>query len=106
MSGRIPWFERTFDFEYPWELYPEIIERVRGTPVRGIALVAGLPQQALAQRVGERWSIQENIAHLADLDEALFLPRIEEFERGEATLRAADVTNAMTNSAGHNLSAI
>lgn len=102
MKDRVPWFERTFSFDFPWELYPEQIERVRGTPARIAALIAGLPQRVLTQRVEGRWSIQENIAHLADLDEELFLPRIGEFERGAPTLLAADVTNAKTNSAGHN----
>jgi uncharacterized damage-inducible protein DinB len=102
MKGRVPWFERTFSFDFRWELYPEQIERLRGTPARAAALVAGVPQRVLTQRVEGRWSIQENIAHLADLDEELFLPRIGEFERGAATLLAADVTNAKTNSAGHN----
>jgi hypothetical protein len=102
MNGRIPWMQRTFRFDFPWELYPEQIERVRGTPARAAALVAGVPQTVLAQRVGDRWSIQENIGHLADLDEELFLHRIGEYEQGVATLRAADMTNARTNGAGHN----
>jgi hypothetical protein len=102
MKGRVPWFERTFSFDFSWELYSEQIERVRGTPARAAALVAGLPQQVLTRTVDGRWSIQENIAHLADLDEELFLPRIIEFERGASELLAADVTNAKTNSARHN----
>jgi hypothetical protein len=102
MSRQVPWFERTFIFDYPWELYPEQIERVRGTPARARALVAGLAQAKACQRVGDRWSIQENIAHLADLDEELFLPRIEEFVTGATVLKAADVTNAVTNGANHN----
>jgi hypothetical protein len=102
MSHRIPWMQRTFTFDFPWELYPEQIERVRGTPFRARALVDGIAQAKLAQRVGERWSIQENIAHLADLDEELFLPRIGEFEKGAPVLKASDVTNVLTNSANHN----
>jgi uncharacterized damage-inducible protein DinB len=106
MNGRIPWMQRTFRFDFPWELFPEQLERVRGTPVRAAALVAGLPQAVLAQRVGERWSIQENIGHLADLDEELFLHRIGEYEQGVTTLKAADMSNATTNNARHNERAI
>ena len=29
-----PWFERKFDFGFPVEKYPDIIERLRGTPAR------------------------------------------------------------------------
>ena len=94
--------QRTFAFDAQWETYPEQIERLRGTPAKIHSLIAGIAQPRLAQRVGDRWSIQENIAHLADLDEVLFMPRIREFERGASTMLAADVTNATTNNAGHN----
>lgn len=102
MGIRIPWTQRRFSFEYPWQIYPEMIERVRGTPARAESLIRNLPASLLTRRIGDRWSIQENIAHLADLDEALFQSRIEEYTRGVATLHAADMTNVITNNANHN----
>ena len=39
---RIKWTDRTFSFDFPAGIYPEMIERVRGTPARLEELLAGL----------------------------------------------------------------
>jgi hypothetical protein len=99
--GRIPWFERKFEFNFPAGLYPELIERLRGTPARVEDRVKGLPAAMLARRDGERWSVQENIGHLHDLEE-LFSARLDDFDRKLPTLRAADLSNQKTHNAQHN----
>jgi uncharacterized damage-inducible protein DinB len=99
--ARIPWFERKFDFNFPAELYPELIERLRGTPARVEDRVKNISPTILTRRDGERWSIQENVGHLYDL-ETLFSGRLDDFDRGVATLRAADLTNRKTHDADHN----
>ncbi|MGH9745702.1 MAG: DinB family protein [Candidatus Acidiferrales bacterium] len=99
--SRVIWFERKFDFSFPTELYPELIERLRGTPARIEERVKGAPQAALIRKDGDKWSIQENIGHLADLDE-LFAGRFDDFDRGLEKLRAADLTNQKTHEAQHN----
>src|ERR1700722_16791265 len=63
------WFEHKFDFGFPVELYPEIIERLRGTPARIEERLSDVPPALLTRRDGDKWSIQENIGHLLDLDE-------------------------------------
>jgi uncharacterized damage-inducible protein DinB len=99
--ARRQWFERKFDFSFPVELYPEIMERLRGTPARIEERVKDLPPALLTRREGDRWSIQENIGHLLDLDE-LFAGRFEDFGRGSEKLRAADLLNQKTHQAQHN----
>jgi hypothetical protein len=101
MADRIPWFERTFRFDFPAALYPELIERLRGTPARLEDRLRPLPPAVLTRRDADTWSIQENAGHLLDL-EALFLGRLDDFEAGAATLRAADLSNRRTHEAGHN----
>ncbi|HKD64328.1 MAG TPA: DinB family protein [Candidatus Acidoferrales bacterium] len=59
------WFERKFDFSFPVELYPEIIERLRGTPARLEERVENIEAGRLTARDGDKWSIQENIGHLS-----------------------------------------
>jgi uncharacterized damage-inducible protein DinB len=98
---RIKWFERKFDFNFPVDLYPELIERFRGTPVRLEDRVKGLPAVTLTRRDGESWSIQENIGHLLDLED-LVSARLDDYDRGLATLRAADLENKKTQQADHN----
>ena len=95
------WFERKFDFSFPVDLYPEIIERLRGTPARIEERVSNVPTALLTRRDGDKWSIQENIGHLLDLDE-LFAGRFEDYERGLERLRAADLLNQKTHQAQHN----
>src|ERR1700723_1288948 len=95
VMGRPLWFERKFDFGFPVELYPEIIERLRGTPARIEERLSDVPPALLTRRDGDKWSIQENIGHLLDLDE-LFAGRFEDYERGLEKLRAADLLNQKT----------
>jgi len=95
------WFERKFDFSFPVELYPEIIERLRGTPARIDERVRDVSPALLTRRDADKWSIQENIGHLLDLDE-LFAGRFEDYERGLERLRAADLLNQKTHQAQHN----
>ena len=98
---RTPWFERKFDFTFHVDLFPEIIERLRGTPARIEERIKGISPAVLTRRADEKWSIQENIGHLLDLDE-LFSARFGDFERNAETLRPADLLNRKTHEAHHN----
>ena len=45
------WFDRSFPLGFPIEAFPEILERVRGTPARLEARVAGVANGLRTQRV-------------------------------------------------------
>jgi uncharacterized damage-inducible protein DinB len=96
------WTDRTFRFDLPVELFPVVIERLRGTAPRIEDKVRGLPPEILTRRDGGAWSIQEHVGHLLDSDE-FHLGRLDDFEAGVEVLRAADVTNLKTWEAHHNL---
>lgn len=98
---RIKWTDRRFNFYFPAEIYPEIIERVRGTPARLEDLLAGLTPETLTAQVDGRWSMQENAGHLLDL-ESLVAQRIDEYLAGAEALHAADMSNRKTYEASHN----
>jgi hypothetical protein len=98
---RLKWTERKFNFNYPVELYPEIIERVRDAPARLDEYLNSASAEILTRRDDGRWSIQENAGHLFDLD-ALTLQRIEQYAAGEPVLHAADITNKKTSEANYN----
>jgi len=98
---QVPWSARTFEFNFPAQLYPEMIERVRGTPARVEDRISALTERILTRRDGVRWSIQENIGHLLDLEE-LFAGRVDDYDRELPKLRAADMTNRKTHEARHN----
>jgi DinB family protein len=101
MTKRIKWTDRHFDFTFPTGLYPEIIERLRGTPARLEDRIGSLPAVVLRRRDGERWSIQENAGHLLDL-ESLVMGRLDQYLAGAPELHAADMSNRKTYEASHN----
>ena len=101
MTERIKWTERQFDFNFPTGLYPEMIERLRGTPARLEDYLRVLPVDALTYRDEGRWSMQENAGHLLDL-ESLVKQRIDEYLAESKVLHAADMTNRKTYEASHN----
>ena len=98
---RIKWTDRRFNFDFPAGIYPEMIERIRGTPARLEDLLAGLSSEILTTQADGRWSMQENAGHLLDL-ESLVDQRIDEYVAGNATLHAADMSNRKTYEASHN----
>ncbi|HSL53970.1 MAG TPA: DinB family protein [Pyrinomonadaceae bacterium] len=98
---RIKWTDRRFNFDFPAGIYPEMIERIRGTPARLDDLLAGLTSETLTAQVDGRWSMQENAGHLLDL-ESLVSQRIDEYLAGNAALHAADMSNRKTYDASHN----
>jgi hypothetical protein len=105
MSEKLKWGQRTFQFTFPVEVYPEMIERLRGTPARLEDRVRAVEPQQLTQRDGDRWSIQENAGHLLDL-ESLVAQRLDEYRAGAETLHAADMSNRKTYAADHNQTSI
>jgi len=99
--ARQPWFERQFDFAIPLSRFPDIVERLRGAPLRLAERVANLDAGRLTRREADTWSIQETAGHLVDL-EPLWLQRVHQLLHGEAELAPADLTNRKTHEAAHN----
>lgn len=95
------WFDRKFTLDLPLWMFPNIVERLRGTPARVEELIRNLSNDTLTQRVQGAWSIQENVGHLLDL-EPLWFGRTMEFTEGVEVLRPADLSNRKTHEAHHN----
>ena len=74
---KMKWFDRKFVFDLPDSMYPNVVERLRGTPGRAEELVLGLDSSTLTERHGQSWSIQENVGHLLDL-EPLWSGRVDD----------------------------
>ena len=100
--SQIPvWFERKFDFSFPESLHPNLCVRLRGTPARIEEMVRSCPRELMVQRLEDKWSAQEQIGHLLDL-EPLWLARVDDYIAGAAELRPADLSNRKTHEARHN----
>lgn len=101
MPAKLPWIERRWTFSGPVERYPDILERLRGTPARMEEAVRGLSPDVLTRRqTPASWSIQENVGHMLDL-ESLPEGRLDDFLAGADVLRAADMSNRATHDANH-----
>src|SRR5262249_46943787 len=87
--------------DLPLGRFPNILERLRGTPARVEERTRALPRALLVARPGDGWSIQEQVGHLLDL-EALWLQRVEDFYAAVVDLTAADLANRKTHEANHN----
>lgn len=105
MMPRTVWFERKFTLDLPLSMYPNVLERVRGTPARLEDRLLRLPREVLVRRDGESWSMQEQAGHLLDLG-TLDLGRLDDYEAGLDTLRPADLGNRKTHEANHNADSI
>ncbi len=101
MKNEMKWFNRKFLFDYPVEMYPMVVERLRGTPARLEEKLKDLPEEMLIRKPEGKWSLKEQVGHLSDLEE-LWRGRLDDFLNGAGTLRAANITNTKTIYANHN----
>ena len=104
MIQRIKWTARTFDHELPVGLFAAVLERLRGTPLRAAVLLGEVAEPLRRTRVGDGWSAQEHVGHLADLHD-LDTVRLREYLEGAAVLSSADMSNRRTYEADHNRAA-
>lgn len=100
MQRRI-WFERAFPLGIAIEACPDIMERLRGTPLRLAERSSLAPPPMLTSRTGGAWSIQDHVGHLLDLED-LWAGRLDDFDQGLESLRPADLENRTTWEGGHN----
>jgi hypothetical protein len=95
------WIDKRFTFGYPVGAFPALVERLRGTPARIEWMLTQFPADLLTRRDGDAWSVQEHIGHLISLEE-LHDGRLDDYDAGLETLRAADMTNRKTYEADYN----
>jgi len=62
------WLQRSFDFALPASRFPSLLERLRGTPARLDERTRDVAAERLTRAHPGRWSAQENIGHLLDLE--------------------------------------
>ncbi|HCW08020.1 MAG TPA: DinB family protein [Cytophagales bacterium] len=95
------WFDRKFEFGSTQNIFPSIIERLRGTPARLEEKIRTVSDEFACVKLNGAWSIKENIGHLIDL-EPLWVGRLEDILSKKTELRVADLTNQKTDQANHN----
>jgi hypothetical protein len=96
---KLQWLERKFAFGAPIGMLPFFLERMDGTLPRIEKKIRGINDNILSHKLDGKWSIKENIGHLADLD-VVALKRVGEIVSGispisPATLQVTRDFNAM-----------
>lgn len=98
---QVAWFDRKFYFKETQNVFPGLIERLRGTPIRLEEKVKNTPKEELTKQIDQSWSFQENIGHLIEV-EPLWQERLQDIMNGEKELRQADLTNRRTYEGNYN----
>ena len=84
----LPWFERKLTFGLPKEMLPLYLERLAGTQVRLEHKVKGIDDRILSEKFENKWSVKQNIGHLAEVDE-INNRRIDEMLAGTPVMSPA-----------------
>ena len=84
----VRWTDRHFTFGLPPGMLPFYLERLEGTIFRLVAKVENVPEELLSSRLDGKWSVKENIGHLAEVDE-IALKRVDEMVQGISLLSPA-----------------
>jgi uncharacterized protein (TIGR03083 family) len=95
------WIDREFVFDLPLDMFPNVLERLRGTPARLEERLAPLTPDRLREKPGAGWSIQEIVGHLT-IVEGLWLGRLDDYAAGLDELTPADMSNRATDEADFN----
>src|SRR5262245_10292280 len=69
MIAKIAWKERKIEFNFPVVLFPVIVERLRGAPIRLQAMLRNGSAENLYEKKGDKWSIIEQVNHLLNCEE-------------------------------------
>lgn len=85
---KLKWFEREFKFGLPGRMLPFYIERLQGTIARVESKVNGLSEEILSHKLDAKWSVKQNIGHLAEVDE-IANKRIDEMIAGISPMSPA-----------------
>lgn len=66
---KLLWFNRVFNVGAPKGMLPFYLERLHGTIARLEKKVEGVSEEVLSKRLDGKWSVKENIGHLAEVDQ-------------------------------------
>jgi hypothetical protein len=94
------WAQRKFAFVHPPWMLVDFVERLRGLVPRLGPLVDGVDAYAAYTQVDGKWSIAQNIGHLADVED-LWQERLDDLRAGRPVYSPADPARFRTAAARH-----
>ena len=100
-QNEVKWFDRKFDFSFGMDKYAHLLYRLEQAPILFNQNLSTLSEEVQILKPNGKWSIKENIGHLAVL-EPLWRTRIQEIKEGKIEMSPADLNNTLTNETGFN----
>src|SRR5262245_58805366 len=86
---RPPWAQRKFAFVHPPWMLIDFVERLRGLVPRLGPLIDGVDEHAAHTQHEGKWSIAQNVGHLADVED-LWQERLDDLRHGRSVYTPAD----------------
>jgi uncharacterized damage-inducible protein DinB len=100
-QNKVKWFDRKFDLSFGTDKYAHLLYRLEQAPIQFNQILSTLPEEVQILKPNGKWSIKENIGHLAVL-ESLWQTRFQEIKEGKVEMSPADLNNTLTNESAFN----
>jgi hypothetical protein len=84
----LKWLDRQFASGLPVGMLPFFLERLEGTIARLEHKTAEISEENLSEKVNGKWSVKQNIGHLAEMDE-ISIKRVDEIITGVTPMSSA-----------------
>lgn len=86
--NKTAWFDRVFTFGQPAGMLPFFLERLDGSIARLQQKTQGISEEKLSNMVDGKWSVKQNIGHLAEVDE-IAIQRVDQVVAGISPMAPA-----------------
>ena len=97
----VRWFDRQFDSNTGSEYFDEFLQRLEHFPSVLNRLLKSCPIEAATRKMGDKWSVNENIGHLMLLED-LWRIRFRDIKEGKTDKSPADLNNTATDESSFN----
>ncbi|MDR0265124.1 MAG: DinB family protein [Sphingobacterium sp.] len=97
----VRWFDRQFDSNTGSEYFDEFLQRLEHFPSVLNIVLKSCPIEASTRKMGDKWSVNENIGHLMLLED-LWRIRFKDIKEGKPDMSPADLNNTATDQSSFN----
>lgn len=97
----VRWFDRQFDSNTGSEYFNEFLQQLDHFPAVLNKLLKSCPIEVSTRKMGDKWSVNENIGHLILLED-LWRIRFRDIKEGKPDMSPADLNNTATDESSFN----
>ncbi len=97
----VRWFDRQFDSNTGSEYFDEFLKLLEDFPAVLKEVLKNCPIEVSTHKMGDKWSVNENIGHLIFLED-LWRIRFRDIMEGKPDMSPADLNNTATDQSSFN----